>query len=600
MISKSSRKSFLVFAGLVSFLSLPAAEPAGSQKIDPIAPSGTTLRNDPFGQSVRPAPKPIKKDEGWLIAGLVGGSKSSDRLDGYVEIPISDIRFVKRCEGPKDGQPLSAEHDQALLAAAYDFLRLTPPLRTPASVKLAQLENLAQHLAVRYKELTGIAMPVFLIGEQDVTDGVLKFDVVEAVLEDVEFPGDGKSLDAKSAGAKSAALSLVSGMRGKVMQQEEVERTILLLQEITGESYSIQYGTGKEAYGVRMRVTPRDATAAGSLLGSVRVDNQGSPSLGQTQFSTQLNWRPDWLFGDQLTANYVTSERSSSLAAYALSYESALGSQGWRGGLRLSKVNYEVGGALSAAGANGLSETAGLYASYPILRSFSQRLDATFGLAHSSLQDRTTGTSNPRSNDSLTAEIRGATSKPSYSQNWSVSAAFSNLKHDTAAQVSADVLGVRGKSLTLNAEYRRVDWLTSELDLTYGVRAQWTSSNLDGFQKMSLGGMNGIRAFAPSEVSADNALIGRIELGYTIRSASYANRLSAFYDHGEAEVSKSPLTSVDNRLTLAGAGLQWQFSSDIGLGARVFVAVPTGNSSRTVSSVDKKTNRVGFELNYAF
>ena len=593
----NSRYPIIALSGLI-FATLNASE---HQPINPIAPSGAMLRNDPFGQSVRPAPNAPNQDEKWLIAGLVNGPKSSAGLDGNAVVVIRGFKFVCRCKGPKDGQEIGGDIRLALLASSADCLGSTPSPGAPVRVKLSQLEVLAQNLAIAYKELTGIAMPILIIGEQDITDGILTFDVIEGVLEEVEFLGAGETADAKSANAKSTMLSLVDGQQGKVMRQESVERAILLLQEITGDSYSIQYGTGREAYGVRMRVLPRvDRQEPGSLNGALRVDNQGSPALGKTQFSTQLSWRPEWIFGDQLGLNYVTSELSSALAAYTLSYDSALGVHGWRGGVRLSKVNYEVGGSLSAAQAHGLSETVGLYASYPIVRSFSQRLDATFGLARSSLEDITVGSSNPRTNHSLTAELRDVTTQNSYSQSWSVSASFSDLKYDTYSQEAMDIMGLRGRSLTLNAEYRRVDWLTRAVDLTYGVRAQWAGSNLDGFQKMWVGGINGVRAFAPSEVSGDNALVGRIELGYTIRSAAYANRISAFYDQGEAEVSRSPLSPVGNRVTLAGAGVQWQFSSDFGLGSKVFFATPTKNSSRTVSSVDAKSNRVGFELNYAF
>jgi hemolysin activation/secretion protein len=593
----NARHSLLALAGL-AFATLNAAEP---QTINPIAPAGKTLRNDPFGQSVRPAPGKSAKDEGWLIAGLVNGPKSTDRLDENAEIRVTGFRFISRGQGANDGQELVGEINQTLLATAHDFLGMAPSQDKSSTIKLGKLQGLAHHLAVTYKEITGVAMPVFIIGEQDITDGILRFDVIEGVLEGVEFPADANTADAKRAHAESAMLALVDGMRGKVMRQESVERAILLLQEITGQSYSIQYGTGKEAFGVRMRVLPRNETEdPRSLHGAVRVDNQGSPNLGQTQFSTQLAWRPDWVYGDQLGLNYVTSEMGSALAAYTLNYDSPLGDQGWRGGLRLSKVNYEVGGSLAGAQAQGRSETAGLYASYPLLRSFSRRLDATFGLAHSALQDITIGSSNPRSNNSLTAELRGVTTQPACSQSWSIAAALSDLRFDSADQEASDLLGVRGKSLTLNAEYQRVDWLTPSVDLTYGVRAQWAGSNLDGFQKMWVGGMNGVRAFAPSEVSADNALVGRIELGYTLRSSSWANRISAFYDHGKAEISRSPLSTVGNRQTLAGAGVQWQFSSNFGLAGKVFVAAPTGNSSRTVSSVDAKSERVGFELNYNF
>lgn len=593
----NAHQSLLALAGL-AFASLNAAEP---QTINPIAPTGETLRNDPFGKSVRPAPGKLAKDEGWLIAGLVNGPKSTDRLDEDAEIRITGFKFISRGQGGNDGQELSGDINQVLLDTAHDFLGLAPSQDLSSMIKLGKLQELAHHLAVNYKEMTGVAMPVFIIGEQDVTDGILRFDVIEGFLEEVEFSGDAKTPAPKASDAMKTMRSLVGGLEGRVIKQDAVERAVILLQEITGDSYSVQYGTGKEAFGVRMRVLPRgDQQDQGAFLGSLRVDNQGSPNLGQTQFSTQLAWRPDWVYGDQLGLNYVTSELSSALAAYTLTYDSPLGRQGWRGGVRLSKVNYEVGGVLAAAQAQGLSETVGLYATYPILRTFSRRLDATFGLARTKLEDRTIGTSNPRTNDSLTAELRGVSTQASHSQTWSVAAALSDLNFDSAAQAAADSLGVKGAALTLNAEYRRVDWLTREIDLTYGVRAQWSGSNLDGFQKMWVGGMNGVRAFAPSELSGDHAIVGRIELGYTIRSSSWANRLSVFYDQGEAAISKNPLSDSGNRLTLAGAGLQWQFNSDFGLGGRVYAAAPTANSSRTVSSVDAKSERLGFELNYNF
>jgi hemolysin activation/secretion protein len=97
---------------------------------------------------------------------------------------------------------------------------------------------------------------------------------------------------------------------------------------------------------------------------------------------------------------------------------------------------------------------------------------------------------------------------------------------------------------------------SGSLRLTGRLRGQWASRNLESYNQITLGGVNGVRAYTSADGVGDNGTLGSLELTQTL---SPALSVTAFYDGGQVQAQAKPLNaSALNRYALQGAGLQLQ------------------------------------------
>ena len=97
---------------------------------------------------------------------------------------------------------------------------------------------------------------------------------------------------------------------------------------------------------------------------------------------------------------------------------------------------------------------------------------------------------------------------------------------------------------------------SGSLKLTGRLRGQWASRNLDSYNQITLGGINGVRAYTSADGSGDHGALASLELTQTL---SPVMSITAFYDGGQVQAQAEPLNaSAINRYALQGAGLQLQ------------------------------------------
>ena len=97
---------------------------------------------------------------------------------------------------------------------------------------------------------------------------------------------------------------------------------------------------------------------------------------------------------------------------------------------------------------------------------------------------------------------------------------------------------------------------SGSLRLTGRLRGQWASRNLESYNQLTLGGINGVRAFTSADGVGDHGALASLELTQTL---SPLMSVTAFYDGGQVQAQAEPLNaSALNRYSLQGAGLQFQ------------------------------------------
>lgn len=102
-----------------------------------------------------------------------------------------------------------------------------------------------------------------------------------------------------------------------------------------------------------------------------------------------------------------------------------------------------------------------------------------------------------------------------------------------------------------NIDLARIQSLNRRIDLFGCLSVQRAANNLDPFEKLGLGGVNGVRAYPNGEAYGDNGWLAQTEVRY----ATGAAVPFIFYDMGRIDFSKSSWTTTGNRRSLAGTGV---------------------------------------------
>ena len=108
----------------------------------------------------------------------------------------------------------------------------------------------------------------------------------------------------------------------------------------------------------------------------------------------------------------------------------------------------------------------------------------------------------------------------------------------------------------------RLQQVTDSLSLFAGISGQGASKNLDPSEKMSLGGMDGVRAYPQGESFGDQGYLVNLEARLLLPKAeSLPGRmhLIGFVDAGSVTINKNPWAAGINQrsLTAYGVGLTW-------------------------------------------
>lgn len=138
------------------------------------------------------------------------------------------------------------------------------------------------------------------------------------------------------------------------------------------------------------------------------------------------------------------------------------------------------------------------------------------------------------------------------------------------------------------------------LRLNARLRGQWANRNLDGYNQITLGGVNGVRAYTSADGTGDRGVLGTLELS---QSLPWDATVSAFYDLGQVVPQVKPLASATvQRYSLQGSGLQVQGRYFQLQYALTWAKGHRGYKGWLPSNIESEPNnqRVNLTVSYAF
>ena len=462
-------------------------------------------------------------------------------------VTVSSFRFV--------GNTLLSAGQLAPAVAEY----LNRPL------DFSQLQAASAAVAEIYRAAGWIVRAY--LPQQDIVDGVVTIQIVEAVFGGVQLEG-----------APATRVSLTQIQRGIDAQQavgaplnaDAIDRALLLADDLPGVAVSGSLREDTQASQTELVIKLADEPL---LMGEGTLDNTGSRSTGAKRLSANLNFNSAFGLGDLLSANLIHTQGSDYLR---LGGTLPVGAKGWRIGANASNMRYRlITEEFAALDSKGTSSTAGLEASYPLIRSRLQNLYFNASLDHKSFDNQANGvTSTNYQASSLSLSLSGNLfDKLGGGGANSASLALTSGQLDLSGSPNqaADAASSQtdGSYRKLRYSVSRQQVITDEVSFYAALSGQWASKNLDSSEKFYLGGSSGVRAYPGSEAGGAAGQLLNLELRWRLPEGF---NLTGFIDAGQVTVNaNNNFTGAPalNDYSLKGAGLTlaWQGSSGLSLRA---------------------------------
>jgi len=429
-------------------------------------------------------------------------------------------------------------------------------------INIPSLERAVEALSALYRRdgwLAKVELP-----SQDLTEGAVKIQVIEAVLSGIDVQ---TSPQAAVKAEIPREFVVHATPLNEPLSLKNLERAGQIINELPGVESTLSLRPGQLPGETEAVVTVGDAKPH---EGSVLLDNGGSRSTGNLRATGQVTLKGFWHRGDLTTVQLTKSE---GLNSGRISYSEPLGGSGLRGGVFASVSRYQLAlPEFSSIHAHGPSNSLGLELMYPWLRTATSSINATASLERKRFTNHANEVvaSDYRS-DVLTAGLNGQFQDPlqgSNSLSYQLSLGYLNLTGSPNKTSDASGAQTAGMFNKIRAQWIRQQRISDVDVLQFNWQGQWASKNLDGSEKIFLGGPQGVRAYPVNEGGASAGHVLNLEWFRQLQWDDHPPlTLSVFKDVGHATVNKYTWDTASlNKFALRGHGLSVGTAINSGLG----------------------------------
>lgn len=427
-------------------------------------------------------------------------------------------------------------------------------------LSLADLQAITLKITA-YLKSKGWTLARAYLPAQDITDGTIEIHVLHGKLS-----GNARFIYDKSEKRIRIREKILQGIIGHSVRanmplnQRELESSLLLINDLPGVKASSLIVPGSEPGFVSLDV---DVAEGPLVSGAFWGDNMASRYSGSWRGNLMLTLNDPMRIGDQLNLMMVGAE---GLAQGRLSYSFPLSSNGLRGSLGYTGMNYEVGKELADLEYKGFGHTADAGVSYPLLRSRKSNINTgiTYGYgllvdkqAGQRIRDKSLNTGTLAFNGNIYDSFLGG----GYTS-W-----FANLTAGDFDESIADVsiIGSEGWFTRYNFGLMRQQQLMHRFAAVFGWSMQLAPGNLDSSQKIYLGGPGAVRAYPVGEGGGDCGHLFNFDMNYAIPAPSNWGdfALVGFYDAGQVTMNADRYSG--DVQTATGKNSYWLIGCGVGI-----------------------------------
>ncbi len=429
--------------------------------------------------------------------------------------------------------------------------------------------------------LSDITLP-----DQDVTDGVIRFNIVEA-----KFGGVSMVLGEQEASFyvnPNIVKGIIDGHLGadKALNLKQLDRALLIANDLPGVAVNGVLQAGKKSGETDVAITIKNKPRFSAVVSS---DNYGAKSTGRARALLDITYSSPFKIGDKVNLSLLKSE---GVDYGRIAYNAPVGNNGLTLGVNASFLQYEVvSSQLNSTQSRGFSKSVGLEGRYPVLRTKQTNLYATTNLDHKNFKNKSTSPTVEYDVNTFALGLVG-----DHFDQWVLNGAQNNasLQLTRGNNLKNTTDGSQGNFTKLNWAYNRNQFLIPNYTFNLKASGQFADNNLDSSQKFYIGGVSGVRAYPTSEGSGSSGYLASLELK---RDLPMNFAVSGFYDLGHVKQSQENHDSTlgPNNLTYKGVGAQlsWQGpyqSSFSGVIARRIGDNPNPTTTGNDQDGTKRTN----------
>ena len=405
---------------------------------------------------------------------------------------------------------------------------------------LAELNGLLDELA-RYCRRHNYPAATAYIPSQDMEGGRLQVIIMPGKLGKITIDNQSRLKD-------SAVERLTRGLHeGDIITAKTLETALYNLNDLEGAASAGVLSPGAAVGSSDLTIKVKEDRSNQTTL---YAENYGNKNTGRYRYGLQENLYNLGGLGDQLRLGVLISNKD--LRNYYAGYEMPIGTRGSKLGLSLSHMDYEVGAALQAFGAEGTADTVSLYGSTPLWRTAYSSQTVSYGYDYRKIKDeykRVPLADFKRQSHAVHLGLEGLERFAGSAMQYDMKVTAGSVHKDK------DNIGVgrpSGGFVKGNANLSFVQQLGGPVDMVLKLQGQLSGKSLDSSEQMYLGGARGIRAYQQGEGSGDTGILGSLEVRYHTPLPGLS--LSAYFDAGHV-AQKDAGQSVT--LKGWGIGLTW-------------------------------------------
>ena len=456
------------------------------------------------------------------------------------------------------------------------------------SVTFEELLELRSAIVQLYIKNGYITSGAFLPNNQNLSSGIVKIQVVEGELEQIEIGGLRRlrSRYVRSRLERAASTPL---------NQRRLEEALQLLQlDPLIDRVNAELVAGSTPGRNILRVNLKEAPAFHTVFG---VDNYQSPSIGSIQGSVEVSHDNLLGFGDRLAAQYG---RTEGLNLYDINYTIPVNARNGTVNFRYNNGDSRITQAdFRDVGIRSETQTYSLNLRQPITRTptseFALNLSLDLRRSQTYILDDIpfSFTEGPEKGESKVTVIR-------FSQDWvnrgtrRVLAARSQFSLGIDAfDATINNTGTDGRFFSWLGQFQWVQQLSSRNLLVARIDAQLTPDSLLSLERFSIGGIDTVRGYRQNQLVSDNGILGSVEIRVPLTSNPRLLQIAPFFEIGTAwnnrEIDPDPAT-----IASLGLGLRWLITNDLLL--RLDYGIPLISVSDRGNSLQE--NGFYFSLRY--
>ncbi|MFM2067639.1 MAG: hypothetical protein RLZZ584_2548 [Pseudomonadota bacterium] len=486
---------------------------------------------------------------------------------GLQAVPVTRAEVLPREQAAGKGQAAPADVKLTLRTLTLSGVVSLDATEVRAQVQdavgreldFSQLQGLADKISAYYRARGYVLARAFLPAQR-IENGAVEIAVVEGQLGRVNIqaaaPLDPKKIEPYLAGIKA----------GEPLRSAPLEEGLLRLSDLPGVKVQSVLRPG-QAVGT----TDLDVQVQGgrSLGGSVSLDNYGNRYTGRTRLSGRLTLANALDLGDSLDANVATSGAGMSYGR--LAWQHPVGSAGHQAGVAFSALNYKLGKDFTSLKSDGDATDLTLYGLASLQRSRLASAQAQLSLDIKRFDDRLDSKSSRKSAEVLALGLSGNRQEAEGSHLGALTLTVGRL-HLKDVAPGGDVARTAGTYTKLAGSYEHQRVLADNLYAGLRVGGQWAFKNLDSSEKFSLGGVQGVRAYASGAAGTDDGVQATVELSRFFGPL----RAKVFADIGAGRVAHKPQDSdvAKNKRQLSALGVGVDAALPAGLQLQAAAAAP--------------------------